>query len=89
MQAIEQSPLVSRAHAATVCGVPTRFVLTAYSNRTFVIVTQTEHMGTLVLSVHAAHGTRTLRQALARAQWPLHVSPHVVLPSLRHSLTPD
>ena len=50
MQAIEQSPLVSRAHAATVCGVPTRFVLTLYANRIFVIITQTQNLGTLIMA---------------------------------------
>ncbi len=32
----------------TVCGVPTRFVLTAYTNRIFVIIAQAAGMGTLV-----------------------------------------
>jgi proteasome assembly chaperone 3 len=36
------------AFEAVVCGVPTRFVLTAYSNRIFVVVTQTHNMGTLI-----------------------------------------
>jgi hypothetical protein len=35
-------------HAAEVCGVRTTFVLTAYSNRIFVAVAQTEGFGTLV-----------------------------------------
>ena len=37
-------------HAATICGVPTRIVLTAYSNRIMVVVTQNENMGTLLLA---------------------------------------
>lgn len=40
----------TRVHEATVCGVPTRFVLTAYSNRIMVVVTQTKNMGTLLLA---------------------------------------
>ena len=40
--------LRTSAHESIVCGTPTRFVLTAYSNRIMVIVTQTNNMGTLV-----------------------------------------
>lgn len=40
----------SRTHVASVCGVPTRFVLTAYTNRIFVVVTQTANMGTLIMA---------------------------------------
>eukprot|EP00966_Prymnesium_polylepis_P016879 389257-Prymnesium_polylepis.1 len=38
----------SRTHGEVVCGVPTTFVLTAYSNRIMVVVTQQPNMGTLV-----------------------------------------
>lgn len=38
----------TRTHEALVCGVPTRFVLTAYSNRIFVVVTQSDNFGTLI-----------------------------------------
>merc|ERR1712196_347953 len=38
----------TRVHEAEVCGVPTRFVMTAYSNRIMVVITQTNNMGTLV-----------------------------------------
>ena len=34
----------------SVCGVPTRLVLTAYSNRIMVVITQTKNMGTLLLA---------------------------------------
>jgi hypothetical protein len=44
------SPLVTRSLESTVCGVPTRFELTAYTNRIFVVVTQTAGMGTLILA---------------------------------------
>ena len=38
----------SKSFEATLCGVRTQFVLTAYANRVFVIVTQTQNVGTLV-----------------------------------------
>ena len=41
---------LTRTHEAVVCGVPTRFVLTAYTNRIMVVVTQTKNMGTLLLA---------------------------------------
>ena len=41
----------SRTHEEVVCGVPTTFVLTAYSNRVMVVVTQQPNMGTLVSSL--------------------------------------
>ena len=31
-------------------GVPTRFVVTLYANRVFVIITQTQNMGTLIMA---------------------------------------
>jgi hypothetical protein len=40
-------------HEADVCGVPTRFVLSAYTNRNLVLVTQTDGMGTLVRAARA------------------------------------
>ena len=36
------------AHESVVCEVPTRFVISAYSNRVMVVVTQADNMGTLV-----------------------------------------
>ena len=36
------------AHESVVCEVPTRFVISAYSNRVLVVVTQADNMGTLV-----------------------------------------
>ena len=36
------------AHQSVVCEVPTRFVISAYSNRVMVAVTQADNMGTLV-----------------------------------------
>ena len=36
------------AHQSVVCEVPTRFVISAYSNRVMVVVTQADNMGTLV-----------------------------------------
>ena len=38
----------TRSFVATLCGVPTQFVLTAYSNRIFVVVTQSQNFGTLI-----------------------------------------
>lgn len=38
----------TKSFEATIGGVRTHFVLTAYTNRIFVIVTQTQNMGTLV-----------------------------------------
>ena len=52
----------TREHEAEICGVPTRFVLTAYANRISVIVTQTQNMGTLVRATHR-HALRTTRIA--------------------------
>ena len=43
----------SKSFEATLCGVRTQFVLTAYANRVFVIVTQTQNVGTLVRPRHA------------------------------------
>ena len=44
------------AHESVVCGVPTRFVMSAYSNRIMVVVTQADNMGTLVhRKRHGAH----------------------------------
>lgn len=40
----------SSTHEVVVCGIPTRFVLTAYTNRIMVVVTQTQNMGTLILA---------------------------------------
>ena len=37
-------------HEAVCCGVPTRFVLTVYTNRIMVVVTQTSNMGTLLMA---------------------------------------
>lgn len=37
------------AHESVVCEVPTRFVISAYSNRVLVVVTQADNMGTLVM----------------------------------------
>ena len=36
------------AHDVEICGVPTKIALTAYSNRVFVVVTQTDNLGTLI-----------------------------------------
>ena len=36
------------AHDVEICGVPTKVALTAYSNRVFVVVTQTDNLGTLI-----------------------------------------
>ena len=44
----------TRSFEATINGVRTHFVLTAYTNRVFVVVTQTQNMGTLVRT--PAHG---------------------------------
>ena len=43
------------AHEEVVCGVRTRFVLSAYSNRIMVVVTQTDNMGTLVRLTASLH----------------------------------
>lgn len=58
----------SKSLEATVCGVPTKFVLTAYTNRIFVVVTQTAGMGTMIVAqkdqpmntASAAYSTRVL-----------------------------
>ena len=36
------------AHESVVCEVPTRFVISAYSDRVMIVVTQADNMGTLV-----------------------------------------
>ena len=36
------------AHQGVVCEVPTRFVISAYSDRVMIVVTQADNMGTLV-----------------------------------------
>ena len=36
------------AHDVEICGVPTKIALTAYSNHVFVVVTQTDNLGTLI-----------------------------------------
>ena len=36
------------AHDVEICGEPTKIALTAYSNRVFVVVTQTDNLGTLI-----------------------------------------
>ena len=61
----------SKSLEAVVCGVPTQFVLTAYSNRIFVIVTQTQSMGTLIHAeadnpIEAASGSFSTRVLLGR-----------------------
>ena len=43
---------LTRTHEAVVCGVPTRFVLTRYTNRLFIVASQTDNMGTLVRGQH-------------------------------------
>jgi proteasome assembly chaperone 3 len=48
-------PPLTRSHTQDVCGVPTKFVLTAYSNRIFVLVSQTDSMGTLVSPHRSSH----------------------------------
>ena len=63
-------------HEAVVCGVPTSFVLTAYANRTFVVVSQTGGFGTLV-----NHPARRSRARVPRAPW--HGLPHLIAPT-RH-----
>ena len=40
------------AHDVEICGVPTKIALTAYSNRVFVVVTQTDNLGTLIAADH-------------------------------------
>ncbi len=54
-----ESALRTVCHEAVVCGVPTKFMLSAYGNRLFVLVTQADNFGTLVcrpspLSAHKA-----------------------------------
>mmetsp|Transcript_5 Transcript_5/g.9 ORF Transcript_5/g.9 Transcript_5/m.9 type:complete len:122 (-) Transcript_5:75-440(-) len=39
---------VTLQHCQEVCGVPTTFVLTAFSNRIMVVITQTPNFGTLI-----------------------------------------
>lgn len=39
---------LTREHEAVVCGVPTKFILTKYTNRLFVVATQADNLGTLV-----------------------------------------
>lgn len=58
----------TREHTATICGVPTRFVLSAYSNRTLVLVTQTSGMGTLVRRRPPWSRARALLTCPLRAQ---------------------
>ena len=58
-------------HETTVCGVLTRFVLTAYSNRIFVVVSQTQNMGTLIHAsadnpIDAATGSFTTRVLIGK-----------------------
>ena len=50
MSSSQQGVPPTSVHEAEVCGVLTRFVLTAYSNRVMVVVTQTQNMGTLLLA---------------------------------------
>ena len=57
----------SRTHEEVVCGVPTTFVLTAYSNRVMVIVTQQPNMGTLVRSQQKDHHSEGWHQSEANA----------------------
>ena len=52
----------SRSFEATLCGVRTHFVLTAYANRIFVVVTQTQNLGTLVRA--EPHSAEKIVQAL-------------------------
>ena len=42
------APPPTRAWEATLCGVRTHFVVTLYTNRLFVVVTQAQNMGTLI-----------------------------------------
>ena len=41
-------PPTTRSFEVTLCGARTHFVLTAYTNRIFVVVTQTPNLGTLI-----------------------------------------
>lgn len=58
----------TRAHDAIICGVPTHFVLTRYSNRIMVVASQTDNMGTIITAhadnfvdaVHSSYSTRVL-----------------------------
>ena len=60
-------------HEALCCGVPTRFVLTAYTNRIMVVVTQTQNMGTLLMAsaddpLNPTNGAFSVRVLLGRRE---------------------
>ena len=79
---------VIRTHEAVVCGVPTKFVLTKYTNRLFVIATQTDNLGTLVRQPKRTFSclpTR-LQARLASPCLPTHRSTHAFCRS-PHRLT--
>ena len=53
-------------HEEVVCGVPTKFALTLYSNRVFVVLTQTENLGTMVRALLPSSRRRCTHNSLSR-----------------------
>lgn len=67
---LSESPRTA-THEAVVCGVPTRFVLTAYTNRVLVVVSQSPNMGTLIHAsadnqLDAANGSFSTRVLIGK-----------------------
>jgi hypothetical protein len=65
------------AHESVVCEVPTRFVISAYSNRVLIVVTQADNMGTLV-SAAANAAARLVAAALTCVTSHAHADPRGV-----------